>query len=198
MAPGSPRGQFSIRISQARPRSPSLLSGTRASGPPLGLEDRINGEGLEAIPFDHPVALDSFLLHAELLHHAPGSRIAEKVARFDPMQAENRESKVDESPARLGRITAIPAIERDPVSQLGTPVLALDHERDGADERAGFPADDRVGSTGAIIPGGTMKANPLGCATVRIRVGNIERSVGDLSHAGEALDVESIERHERT
>ena len=69
---------------------------------------------------------------------------------FDPMHAEEFESEVQESLARLGGVSIVPAVASDPVAELGAPVLALDHETDCADQLAGFCLDDRKSGVGAV------------------------------------------------
>jgi hypothetical protein len=42
-----------------------------------------------------------------------------------------------------------------------------------------------------------MKSNPVGGATMRIGVGDVERGIGDFAQAGEPLDVERVVGFER-
>src|SRR6266480_1367685 len=100
------------------------------------LEDRINRERFESIPFDRRIALDPLTLHPELLHHASGCGIAEKVPRLDAVESQDPKAEIDHFLARLGRVTTVPAVERNPVSKLCAAVLALDYQADRADQGA--------------------------------------------------------------
>ena len=98
------------------------------------------------------------------------------------METKNLKPEIDNTPTRLGRVPSTPAVQCDPVAELGAPVLALDHQADGADEGARLFADDCKRRTGPFDPGGSVKPDPFSCSAVRIGVWDVEGCVGDLAH----------------
>jgi hypothetical protein len=161
------------------------------------LEDRINGERFESIPFDRRIALDTLTLHPELLHHAPGCRVAKKVPPLDAMESQDPEAEIDHLLARLGRVTTVPTVQRNPIPELGAAVLALDYQAYCADQGTCFLPDYRESGAAAGFPRWIVQPNPLGCPAVRIGVRDVEGGVGHLTRSGEALDVERVVGNER-
>jgi len=120
------------------------------------------------------------------------------VVGFDAVESEIAESEIDHALARLGRVSATPAVEGDPVAELGAAVLSLDDEADCADERGGFLPDNSERRAAAVDPGRSVQADPFRCAAVGIGVGDVESGVRNLTPSGKPLDVEGIIGNERS
>ena len=154
-------------------------------------------DALEAIPLDRPVSLDSLLLHAELLNHASRGGVAKEVARLDSVQTEHLEAEIDNALAGLGRVTALPTLDGNPIPELGAVVNVIDHKADCAGQTSRRVVDDSESGIGSLVPGRSMRRNPLRRSAVRIWMRDVECRIGDLAHAGEPLDVERVVGNER-
>src|SRR6185503_7767313 len=108
---------------------------------------------------------------------------------LDAMESEVAESKIDHTLARLGRVPPSPAVEGDPVAELGATVLPLDDKADRAHEGGRLLPDDGERRAGAVDPGWRVQADPFRRPAVGIGVRDVERGVGNLAHPGEALDI---------
>lgn len=169
---------------------PGLAIATTRS--PFGFQNRVDGEALEAIPFDDVIALDSFPRHPQLLHDASRRRVAQEMPGFDAVKTEGLEAEVDEALAGLRRIASIPAIDSDPVPELGAPMFALNEEADDTDQGTSPGADHSKGYAGAIDPRRAVLSDPFFGTAMRIRMRNVEGRVGDLTKPCQPLDIEGV------
>jgi len=120
------------------------------------------------------------------------------VVGFDAVKSEIAESEIDHALAGLGRVSATPAVQGNPVAELGTAVLSLDDEADRADEGGSFLPDDGERCAAPVDPCGGVQTDPFCRAAVRVGVGDVESGVRNLTPSGKPLDVEGIIGNERS
>ena len=78
----------------------------------------------------------AFVFHADLLHHAPRSRIAFQVARMHTMQVQLGERIIKHRLGRLGGIPAVPIRFADPVPEFGATMVGFNPQPHAAAKAA--------------------------------------------------------------
>ena len=122
--------------------------------------------------------------HADLLQHATGCRIAREVHCVHAMESEFLEPMFHHRPCRLGRISATPIRQTDPVADLRAIVIGFRMQTDCADERV--VQCDGKGVISALDRG-VMRRDPSLRFAIGVRMRNEERVQRDLARAGELL-----------
>lgn len=153
------------------------------------LEEAIDLDVLESVPFFDVLAESAFARHAEFREDAAGSRIAREMTCVNSIEAQLLEAKGEKGSGRLGAETLIPKGSADPVAKLRSIVFEGDLQANGADQSAGRLACDGKHNLFAPFKPVAMVGNPFFGHAVFIRVRDVQRRVGHSAIAGEPLKI---------
>src|SRR6476659_4750209 len=152
-------------------------------------------------PLSHPLAQKSLAQHSHGMQNLPRRGVADHMMGTDSIQTYRVESEVDDGGRRLPGIAVTPPCPPDPESERGLEMLRIDvSQSDRADQgTAGTQSNGKVdGPSAGSFP--SLLSNPCEGVVQLVGMRNGKCGVGDLPHAGQALQLRSIllpERPER-
>src|SRR6188472_4393154 len=149
-------------------------------------------------PLSHPLAQEPFAQHSRGLQHLPRRWVADHMMGTDSIQTDRVEAEVDHGDRRFPGVAVTPPLPPDPESEFGLEMLRIDvSQSDRTDQgTAGTQSNGKVdGPSAGSFP--SLLSDPRQGAIQLVGMRNGKRGVGDLPHAGQALQLRSVLLRER-
>ena len=173
-------------------RAEAVVLGGIAPAPEQGVKHQLFFAARFRVVFSHV----SFAMHADLLHDAAGSGIADEMPRMDALEIEIGKAVAEEKPQSGGAITATPKRASDPIANLAFFACGIDLDSDATDQVEIRPGRDGKNCPDSLRAARFSFCDPFLRGAVGIRMRNGERHLGDRGVAGEELDGAGVVRRD--